>query len=569
MPACTSDNSLHLHFSSPQRSRSSSSSPLLPSSPIFNSPPEQITMISTKRSTSDVSYSSKCSSWHEASSTLNPSKGITNRRRENLESQLTNHTLVSRPKPIGSHVQRGFFKQIIFWYLNIIFKLFNGTINTIIFMMRAPTLWASIWLCIFFVILQLPLTLLKWFITILHTPASEVSRNKRCVLISGGSTVQAVHLARNFYRAGARVVVCEVEGLFSLCRFSIACSKFYTIPRPGPGNVAEYVKALKNIVEKEKVVYYIPVSSTNPAYYDALAKPHLKLLGCECFIPNAIDVTILDNPLELLKRCQSIGLAVPAHFIIRSVDDALNLYESGVLRSGRHVMLSAASAGIRERVKVTLPPNAQEFQNIRHDISDKKPWVIIKDPGGSHFITCTTIKHSQIVANVTCRVDETKGLIPEMRNDVTEWLENFFSRSFNCTSVNGHVSFRFVLSENNELVSIGCRVGIGLPYVCFTSIHPRLVWKPCRHFSRQNSGPLLVGETCQSKEKAFPSAVKQATINTTNYFNSAIDKREALFVYWDPLPYCAFYHLQLPFFRITNALRARPRQHNPPLAVIQ
>lgn len=411
--------------------------------------------------------------------------------------------------------------------------------------------------------------MLKWFITILHTPASERARNKRCVLISGGSTVQAVRLAQNFYKAGARVVIFDLEGLFSLARFSTACSKYYTVPLPGPGRAAEYVKALKDIVQKERAAYYIPVSATSTAYYDALAKQYLEIMGCECFVPGAADVTALDDPLELLRRCRSLGLSTPAHYVLRSEEDVTRLYEAGTLRTGRHMMLAAGPAGMRDRIKVTLPPTLMEFRHHEHEISERKPWVVIRDPGGSHFITCTTIKDSRVVANITCRVDEVRGLIPEERADVDQWLERFFARTFG-SRINGHLSFRLAVSKDSgELVSIGCRVGIGLPYICHTSLHPRLVWRPCRHFSRQNSGPLLVGDRHLMQE-AVASAFKRSSSETScRLLGTVLDKREALFVYWDPLPYCAYYYLQLPFRRVAGAIRAQPRQHNPPLAVVQ
>lgn len=462
-----------------------------------------------------------------------------------------------------------FLARIIYWYFGLILNFLHAIYNVGIYAIWAPALWISAWICLFWAIIQLPLTSLKWVLTILHTQASERARNKRCVLISGGSTVQAVHLARNFYKAGARLVVCELEGLFGLARFSTACSKFYTVPRPGPGSASEYIKALKDIVKKEKAVYYIPVSVTSTAYYDALAKPHLEIMGCECFVPSASEVTALDDPLELLRRCRSLGLQTPAHFVLRSVQDVSRLYEDNTFRTGRYMMLAAGPAGMRDRAKIVLPPTSWEFMNQQHEISEARPWVVIRDPGGDHFITCTTVKESRIVANVTCRVAESQGLIPENRTDVTQWLDRFFARSFH-TRINGHLSFRLALSENQgPLVCIGCQVGVSLPYVCHTGIHPRLVWRPCRHFSRQNSAVLTSDRQQQTTDGMLNASKRQSGETSPHLLGMVIDKREALFVYWDPLPYCAYYHLQLPFRRVAGAIRAQPAQHNPPLAVVQ
>lgn len=240
-----------------------------------------------------------------------------------------------------------------------------------------PTLWLSLWLGLLRGLLQLPLNLLKWLIRALHTPAKERARAKRTVLISGGSTVQAVKLAQNFYSAGARVVVCELEGLFGLARFSTACARYYEgLPRPRPGAVAEYVHALKSIVRRERAVYYIPVSATSSAYYDALAKPHLEALGCECFVPAAGQVAGLDDPLELVRRCAGLGLPrdPPATRLLRvggAFADVERFYEElgGDLgRRRRHYLVAPAGpaaclAGPPGKL-APLPKSAGEFRRL-------------------------------------------------------------------------------------------------------------------------------------------------------------------------------------------------------------
>lgn len=572
MPACSSENPSTLWSTSPPMSRSNSVSPsLVPDSPLSTSPPRMSSPVSMlKRSTSNVfiSTSNAPASFSRVSSTSSLSTVTISQRRQqqHQQQQLTTHQDRSNIERQSSSL----LSWILSWYFGLLSSFFRGIFNTIGYVIWAPALWASAWVCLFWVILQLPLTALKWFITVLHTPAYERSRNKRCVLISGGNTVQAVHLARNFYKAGARVVVCELDGLFCLARFSIACSKFYTIPRPGPGNVVEYIKALRDIAQRERVAYYIPVSAASTAYYDALAKPYLETMGCECFVPDASEVTALDDPLEFLRRCRLLGLPIPQHFLLRSQHDLFALYERNAFRTGRYMMLAAGPAGMRDRAKILLPPTIRELRNQRqNEISDRRPWVVIHDPG-DHFITCTTLKESRIVANVTCRVDEARGgLIPEERPEIIRWLERFFSRSFG-GRINGHVSFQLAMSEKTgELVSIGCRVGVGLPYICHTGIHPRLVWKPCRHFSRQNSTVRSATLDRQSLSDAVTSVLKQPVAGdqtAPHLLGTVLDKKESLFVYWDPLPYCAYYHLQLPFRRVAEAIRS---QHNPPLAVVQ
>ncbi|CAD1473960.1 unnamed protein product, partial [Heterotrigona itama] len=570
MPACTSENVSRYWSSSPPISRSNSVSPPIPSSPLSTSPP-LISPISTlKRSMSNVSNHSNVSNISQSSHNSGTSGTVIfSPRRQQHQQQQTLQLSYQPQSAQGQNHNRNdsLLLRIFSVYIDALYGALQSIISLISYAIWAPALCASIWIYMLWLIFQFPLTTFKWFLTVLYTPASKRIRSKRCVLISGGSTVQAVHLARNFYKAGARVVICELEGSFGLAKFSTACSKFYTIPKPGPGNVIEYIKALKDIVQKEKAVYYIPVSASNTAYYDALAKPYLEVMGCECFVPSASEVTALDDPLELLQRCQTLGLLTPCHTVLRSVQDVTRMYEQNAFSTGRYLILAAGPAGMRDRGKIILPPTIREFRNQQYEINENKPWIVIRDPSGKHYITCTTVKESKIVANVTCFVDEERGFIPEEHPEIVQWLDRFFARSFS-TGINGHLSFRLAVTEEGELVPIGCRVGVSLPYICHTGIHPRLVWKPCRHFSRQNSGISTMSDR-HILSDAVSYALKRSVGETVPHLlGTVLDKREALFAYWDPLPYCAYYHLQLPFRRLAGIIRARPVQHNPPLAVV-
>ncbi|XP_033338429.2 uncharacterized protein LOC117227369 [Megalopta genalis] len=580
MPACTSENISRVWSSSPPISRSSSVSPPIPSSPLSTSPPSVSPLSTFKRS---ASASSTFSNVFNVSSLpqiyKSPSTTLTSKRHHDDEQQQqqqqqqqqeTSSIHEAQPAVQGQNHNRNepLLRRLLNAYFGALLAIFRGAISVVSYAFWAPTLWASVWVHIIWTIFQLPLTAVKWFITILHTPASERLRSKRCVLISGGSTVQTVHLARNFYKAGARVVVCELEGLFGLAKYSTACSKFYAIPKPGPGSAIEYVRALKDIVQREKVTYYIPVSASNAAYYDALAKPHLEQIGCECFVPCASEVATLDDPLELLRRCRASGLVTPQHSVLRRSEDVSRLYEQNAFATGRYLMLAAGPAGMRDRAKTVLPPTIREFRHQQHEITENKPWVVIRDPTGNHYITCTTVKESRIVANVTCLIDEERGLILEERPEVAQWLDKLFGGSFN-GRINGHLSFRLAVTEEGDLVPIGCRVGISLPYICHTGMHPRLVWKPCRHFSRQNSGAVLDTTDKHLSLDAVASGLKPTGEIASHLLGTVLDRREALFTYWDPLPYCAYYHLQLPFRRLAGMIRAQPGQHNPPLGVVQ
>ncbi|XP_050294402.1 uncharacterized protein LOC126734720 [Anthonomus grandis grandis] len=463
--------------------------------------------------------------------------------------------------------------SIIGWYPMFLLKMVNVIILAILpktwkqLILALPMLWVSMWWWCVTQLIQLPLNIFRLFLSIIFTSKMPRKQKKRTVLISGGSTIQALHLARNLYSAGARVVVCEIQGAFALTRYSTAVSKFYTVPKPTSDQLQNYVRALCEIVDKEEAVYYIPVSATTPAYYDAVAKPHLELLGCSCFCPGIKEVWVLDDTLEVLKRCEKYGIITPNYYVVTSKEDVYRLYDTGTIRLGNYVMSTAGPSGLRDMAKVTLPLSRAELV-LPNDITPQRPWVVVQDLEGDHYLTCTTVKESQVIANVTCKLDnKIHGLMPVDHHEIDQWLINFFSKLQLLRPVTGHVSFRFVVSKDtNTIKPLSSRVGISLPYICYTNVHPRLVWRPCKHFKRQNSGPLVNSNGTYIMPDAVLNTLKNPSLETvTELIGTVLDKREALFTYWDPLPYCAYYHMQLPLKNMLGFMRSKQDQFPRPL----
>ncbi|KAJ4443878.1 hypothetical protein ANN_05665 [Periplaneta americana] len=384
-------------------------------------------------------------------------------------------------------------------------------------------------------------------------PRARLARPAVPAAAAGPHALAAVHLARNFHSAGARVVVCEVEGLFGLARFSAAVERFHRVPRPDAARPERYVQALCALAERERAALYVPVSAATPAHFDALAKPHLELLGCAVFCPSVREVALLDDALQALGLCAAAGLPTPAHHAVTSRDDLARLYASGAFRTGRHVLTSC-----RERLEVALP-NQRGDLRLPHEPSAERPWVALHDAPGRHFLTCTTVKDAQVVANVTCRVEPgAGGLVPVEHAAVSAWLRTFFGKTRELRHVTGHVSFRFVEPAADVVLPLGVRVGVSMPCICYTSVHPRIVWRPCRHFSRQNSGPLVADAGRYWMHEAVLSTLRHPSVEAVSrLIGTVLDKREALFALWDPLPYLAYYHLQLPFRNVLALVQAR------------
>lgn len=530
-------------------------------SPTSNSPPSP--------APSQIAHHSQLKRYFSSTFMLIPEdselREIKDSRTKSVQLNATQATAVT-PRDIYPVSNLHIVLRLVLWWPLLAISVCQRFIN---FMMEkvwnfrsTPTFWFSAFLWLFWKIISYPLAILKHVLIVLHTPAHERRRKKRTVLISGGSTLQALHLARNFYSAGARVIVFEFEGLFALARFSTAVNKFYTIPKTGQHSANEYINALMDIVEKEKPTLFIPVSATSPAYFDSLAKPHLELAGCQkVFCPGAQEVAVLDDIGHVLKKCESRNIPVPPYRVLNSKDDLLRLYDSGFMNNFRNVLVATGMNGIIDRQKLILPANKRDLK-LPFEISEEKPYIVLRDVPGKHYVTCTTVKDSKVIANVTCGIQsESRNLVPETNPEIEKWLAEFFEKVRLVRNINGHVSFRFVKSDaSGNLLTLGARVGVTISYLCYTGVQPRVVAKPCPHFERRNSGPMV------QPKHFLPATVVETMKNPSvksfeQLVGTVLNRREALFVFNDPLPYIAFYHFQLPLQKVSNFLKRNSAKH--------
>lgn len=419
-----------------------------------------------------------------------------------------------------------------------------------------PTIWISAWMWVIKEIILTMFSVLKNVLAIVLVPSVHRMAQKRTILISGGSSVQALHLARNFASAGARVIMCEVDGQPSLGRFSTSVHQFYTVPKPEDESIHNYLETLKFIVIKERAKYYIPVSEVNTAYYDALVKPHLEELGCECLCPDVPEVFLLDDTAELMRTVQEVGLPTPNFYPVLTRADLNRLYDSKIVKKERHFMVNTGSEGCKNKIRMELPCTRKLLVPLP-TINETKPWLVIKDYPGEKYVTCTTVKGSQVVCNVTCKVDDIGGVVPVEKPEIEQWLKQFFAGLKAHPNIIGHLSFHFiVVSETNTLLPTDCQVGVRLPYICYTSVQSRILWKPCKHFRRHKSGPVVTDNGKYWLNEVIKNTWESPSVNKIREFLPILwGKNDALFLWGDPLPFYVYYYVFLPMNKISSLLK--------------
>lgn len=470
----------------------------------------------------------------------------------------------------------------ILW--TVVSALFGLTwVNVIL--VRVPSLWMCLWMRCAWMCTRVPLVVAKHVFRLCARPRSR--RGGRCtVLINGGSTVQALHLARNFNLTGARVIVCEINGRAELCSFSVAAHDHYTVPGPSEDNCVQYVNALRAIVEKERVDIYVPTGATVSAYYDAVAKPHLELLGCRCWTPGLDGVVALNDLSEVFRVCETVGLPVPKHLLVCSKDDIIKLYDNVSFRADRHFIVNVGMSGCKTGHRLQLPATRKSLR-LPGPVNDDRPWLLVQHCLGSYYTTCTTVQAGRVVGNVTCTAHDGRAT---GRNElIDDWTSRFVSAV--PVPFDGYLTFSVCVSPSRKVIPLGCRVGVPVTYASYRSNFEQILQcqPPSRaYYCNGSSGDTVAARTngaagdavvstgangsgvtvpastefvADPTDRYYATTLLYETITRMGTFQSVkrlvlvvVTKREMVFTYWDPLPFFAYYSLQMIVDRINNAL---------------
>ena len=276
---------------------------------------------------------------------------------------------------------------------------------------------------------------------------------KKNILISGGKMTKALQLARFFHAAGHRVVLTETHKYWlSGHRFSRAVNKFYTTPVPEKDSQV-YTQAIIDIVKRENIDIYIPVTSPIASYYDALAKPALSEY-CEVFHIDAPTCEMLDDKFAFSEKARSFGLSVPKSFKITTPEQVLNFDFSGETR--KYIIKSIPYDSVRRLDLTKLPCETTEETEafVRSlPISPQKPWIMQEFIPGKEYCTHSTVRDGVLRLHCCCESSAFQVNYENVEHPkIREWVTHFVKE----LGVTGQLSFDFIEAEDGEIYAIEC-----------------------------------------------------------------------------------------------------------------
>ena len=230
-------------------------------------------------------------------------------------------------------------------------------------------------------------------------PRARRDGARHTVLISGGKMTKALQLARSFHAAGHRVVLVEsAKYRWTGHRFSRAVDRFHVVPEP---TAPDFAEVLLDVVQREGVDVYVPVSSPASSVPEADTRKLLDGL-CEVVHVDPATVRMLDDKVEFAAFAASLGLRVPDS---HRITDVRQIEEFDFPRD-RSYILKRISYNPVGRMDLTPLTRETPERNVTFarglGISADDPWVLQEFIAGREYCTHGTVRDGRLQVYGCC-----------------------------------------------------------------------------------------------------------------------------------------------------------------------
>lgn len=268
-------------------------------------------------------------------------------------------------------------------------------------------------------------------------------------MLAGGRAPVALDLTRKFNRNGCEVYIAESIPIY-LTRYSNKVKKTYHVPVPNR-NPVQYIAALMEIVEKEKIDYVIPTCEV--AFFIAWSKEKLCLNGCRVFVDSLNKLELLHSKWNFMELLRDKGIIVPKTYLAKDLEE-INEH-LGKFKAGNKVVLKPEYSRFAAKVHECIVP-VKELPDIT--ISEYTPWVVQEHIEGRQFCTYSIAHGGKVVAHTTYRSVFTAGRGAAIyfshleHKNIELWVKNL------CQSIEytGQIAFDFIEKPDGSIYPLEC-----------------------------------------------------------------------------------------------------------------
>ncbi len=413
-------------------------------------------------------------------------------------------------------------------------------------------------------LLVLPINLIVTAIAFLRglfiSSTQTLTDSPKRILVTGGKMTKALQLARSFHASGHTVILVETQKYWLTGhRFSRSVSRFYTVPAPKTDSDA-FVQALLEIVKREEIDVFVPVTSPIESYYCSLAKPALSQY-CEVFHFDIETTDLLDDKFRLSEKARSLGLTAPKTFLITDPQQVLDF--DFKQDQSQYILKSIAYDSVH-RLDMTKYPLPSKEETAAHletlPISKQNPWILQEFITGQEYCTHSTVREGKVRLHCCAKSSAFQVNYEQIDHPaIAAWVATFV-QALNLT---GQLSFDFIERSDGTVYAIECNPRTHSAITMFYN-HPGVADAYLdKEFS--SDAPIQPLSTSQPTYWIYheiwrlitvPFAQNASPKETIAQFKARLDiircGKDAILQLSDPLPFLMVHHWQIPLLLINN-----------------
>lgn len=382
----------------------------------------------------------------------------------------------------------------------------------------------------------------------------EQVENPKNILLTGGRMTKALLLARSFRAAGHKVFLVETKNYWLAGnQYSNSVSRFYTVPAP-QHDPDGYTQALLDIVKKDNIDIFIPVSTAVASLYDSLAAPVLSR-RCEVFHFDADITKMLDDKLAFSEKARSLGLPAPKTFLITDPEQVLKFdFEAD---GSQYILKSIAYDSIHRLALVKLPfRSTEEMAAYVYSlpISKDNPWIMQEFITGQEYCTHSTVRDGVLRLHCCSNSSAFQVNYEQVEHpQILQWVSHFV-KELNLT---GQISFDFIEQKDGTVYAIECNPRV---HSAITMFHdqPKAVADAYLERSSQALPPVQPLPDSKPTYWLFHELWRFTNVRSWHDLQERLKIIErgtdAVFTVSDPLPFLGVNHWQIPLL-ILNSMR--------------
>ncbi|MBE9221696.1 ATP-grasp domain-containing protein [Cyanobacterium stanieri LEGE 03274] len=376
--------------------------------------------------------------------------------------------------------------------------------------------------------------------------------NSKTILLTGGKMSKALQLARAFHNAGHRVILVETHKYWlSGHRFSVAVDRFFTIPNPVKDKEG-YINGLLDIVKREKVDVFIPVSSPIASYYDSVAKmvlaPH-----CETIHFDIETTLMLDDKASLCQKARDLGLTSPSSFLITDVQQIIDFDFSK--NNHKYILKSIKYDSVYRLNMTQFPFEGMEKYLLTLPISEDNPWVMQQFITGQEYCTHSTVRDGKIRLHCCSKSSHFQVNYEHIDNQkIYDWVEEFVDK----LNLTGQISFDFIQTEDGTVYPIECNPRTHSAISMFYN-HPLVADAYLYGGDTPAITPLATSKpTFWTYHELWRLTEVRSFDDLSRWWHKISNGQDGIFLWEDPLPFLMVHHWQIPLLIFGNLIKGKP-----------